>query len=359
MSMTKQSVDALVQAAVSNLRAGRAVEDDAGLELKERWPDPTTRARQLAAAANALGGEALVYAIGVNDKNGDVTTPERREVQDWCAQLAKQFDQIAPELLWSQTVYVGDDADSIQVLVFDTSDFPYVVKAPENRFEVPYRRGTATRSARRSDLVRMLSSRTRVPPIAIAEAKVWFRAFDDANSGIRITGAIEADIFIEQAIGEVATLPIRDMRARIAVNDVHIPADVEVRQLGERWSIRRRGEPYPPEPIPPALGVYARDGFVVATAPGEFQVSSRVTLPSADAPEALKQPQTILEMKDILGAADEMRADLALRVVGAERLVRVSASLVRVDEGNSSKVALGTWEYAVVAVDPWTEDDQP
>lgn len=62
--MDKREADARVQAAIENLQAGRTVEDDAGIEFKADWPDPTSKARQLAGAANALRGDALIYVIG-------------------------------------------------------------------------------------------------------------------------------------------------------------------------------------------------------------------------------------------------------------------------------------------------------
>jgi hypothetical protein len=370
MTLSKQVIDARVQAAIENLQAGRGVEDDAGIEFKGDWPEPASKARQLAGAANALRGEPLIYVIGVHDQTGAVTVPAKTEPQEWYAKVSKPFDQIAPELLWTQTVFVGDDKpQSVTVLVFATDEFPYVING-QNRREVPLRVATGTESARRNQLVRMFEPSLRAPALTISEAAVTARWTDSPNA---VLGAepleierrlwlllsVECRVFVEHTGPVPLTLPVRDMRARLICTDFETRPDVKVRHLGDtgRWTMLKPGQPAPPEPVPPQYGVYARDQHVVATAPGEFTIMADTRW------EGVAPNDSMSDSFDLFGAEDEMRLDLVLRVVGVERPIHVSAKVVRTNartesshaspHGDVSVVELGRWELRLPDSDPW------
>lgn len=357
-NMTPQSVDALVQAAIENLQAGRAVEDDAGMELKREWPEPASKARQLAGAANALRGEPLIYVIGVDDKTGEVTTPERREPHEWYAQISARFDQVAPELMGVHTIYIGDGSRSVQAVVFGTADFPYVVNE-KNRRDVPIRRGSGTESAHRNQLVRMFEPRLTAPPTSVAEAAAhatWFTSTSDGVISNHLVIQIDARVLIENFGTRPATLPVRNIRARWRWAERSGEFAVSVDHLGSRL-FRRAGDPPLPERVAPQFGVYAREGHVIAISPGEFRMHGHTSLDPSD---LSAEADTL---RKGLRGADELHLDLALRYVGVDSVAKVSATLVRTEpptaetmgspESGFQNESLGEWELPDGTEDPW------
>ncbi|MCW2738849.1 hypothetical protein [Nocardioides sp.] len=370
MALSKQDVDARVQAAVENLQAGRGVEDDAGIEFKADWPDPTLKARQLAGAANALRGELLVYVIGVDDKTGEVTVPKKTEPQEWYAKVRKRFDQIPPELLWVQSVFIGEDSESVLALVFTTDEFPYVINV-ENRREVPLRVGTGTESARRNQLIRMLAPSARTPGLSLIEASVWaeWNAYprpvkDSSPQQVErvqdLVVSLNARVFVEHVGEQPSTLPVRDMRVRVACSSFEVRPDISVRHLGSsRYPVViPHGEAGPPEPVAPPHGVYARDQQVIAISPGEFEFSASQRFRDHVEPDPFMD-----DAVSLLRSTEDVRLDLALRVVGTERRTKLSATLQRSEEfgctaveipgGTALAGTLGTWSLVLEDDDPW------
>lgn len=373
MGMNQQEVDARVQAAIENLQAGRAVEDDTGIEFKGDWPDPVKKARQLAGAANALRGGPLIYVIGVHDKTGAVTLPTKTEPQEWYAGIRKSFDQVAPELLRSQVVYFGEESAAVVALIFDTSQFPYVINLPaENRREVPMRVASGTESAHRNQLVRMFEPSLRAPAMSFAEGSVRVDWKDEPKTvvgeqqevgrlwSLKVTAC--AKILVEHFGIHPTTMPVRDMRLRLTCADYETRPKVRVKHLGETGfpTYYRAGEAAPPEPAPPQYGVYARDNYVIATAPGDFTATATTSFRNREAPDPI-----LSELHELFGKTDEMQIDLALSVIGVGNLIKLSCSLRRSEpfaerkskhsmgKGEIISGHLGTWEMAGSSSDPW------
>lgn len=371
MVMTSQEVDARVQAAIENLQVGRGVEDDAGIEFKGEWPDPLKKARQLAGAANALRGDPLLMVVGVDDKTGVVTTPAKTEPQDWYAKFCKPFDQIPPELLRVQTVFIGDDSDSVQVMVFATDQFPYVINDNSGKREVPLRVGTGTHSAHRNQLVRMFEPKLRTPTMSMVEASVRAKAEDHLSPlsdnpdkivhvlSMEIT--LYARILVEHSGQQPATLPVRDIRARLTCDDFETRPEIHVRELGQSTFpvVVKMGDPMLPEPVTPQHGVYARNGNVVAITPGEFSVNGETRFKHRLGPDP-----SLTEVADVLANSNEMHLDMAFRVVGVDRTVKIGATLRRTEpfehttsrsmhDGNNVVDRLGAWELVPTDTDPW------
>lgn len=357
--LSKQQVDARVQAAIESLQAGRGVEDDAGIEFKGDWPDPAKNARQLAGAANALRGEPLLLVVGVHDSTGEITVPKRTEPQEWYSKVRKPFDQIPPELLWVQTVFVGERAESVQVLVFSTDEYPYVINS-DNRREVPLRIGTATESAHRNQLVRMLDPLARTPAASITAAEVraqWSSGDSprDKQPYATLSLALKAGVFLGHLGDQPLTLPVRDIWVRLSCGDFEIRSRVEVESLGAGRGayVIRKGEAPPPAPLPPQHGVYAKDGYVVAISPGEFKLTARH--------EHLERAQDRIDefstLTEPLSSFDEMRLDLQMRAVSVDRAIKITTILERTEAFRISKSGssghLGTFTMSARDQDPW------
>jgi hypothetical protein len=369
LAITKQSVDATVQAAIENLQAGRGVEDDS-IELKAEWPDPATKVRQFAGAANALRGDPLIYVIGVHDKTGAITTPVPVEPKEWYDQICKPFDQIPPSLLWSQTVFVGHDSKSVTVMVFGTDEFPYLINVEKARREVPLRIGTGTQSARRNQLVRMFEPALRTPSTFFTVAK--FRAVvhevtkEDRVGNVRasdfteasITLWLDARVLIEHLASSPLVIPVRDIRLRIRCRDLETRLQPRVQHLGDGafWGA---GDTQKPDSTAPQFGVYAQNGQVIATAPGEVVMESSARLGPKRTPDSLHT-----ELFEMFSRENECEVDIFMRAIGSARPITVQAALQRttapgpvsVTEGKvgpSMEQRLGEWEFIPVDFDPW------
>jgi len=121
---------------VENVIKGKPNEDSK-VELKAQWPndDLLKTARQIAAHANLARGEPILWIIGVDQKQRIVTGVEHQEVSVWYEKIRAGFDErIAPSLRDLNITY---EDKTIVALYFETERFPFVVKAPNERLEVP------------------------------------------------------------------------------------------------------------------------------------------------------------------------------------------------------------------------------
>jgi hypothetical protein len=153
---------------VARVKAGQPVEDS-HVELKREWPkDPNAAARRIAGHANASFGARVLWLIGVDEKAG-VVGVDCNELSVWWAKVASEFDGAPPELL--DRLLPDESGKAVCALFFNTTRAPYVVRnaaygksgaGPMER-EVPWREGTAVRSATRNDLVRILVPAAAMP----------------------------------------------------------------------------------------------------------------------------------------------------------------------------------------------------
>jgi hypothetical protein len=163
--------------------------EDLRVELKADWPDAAKTARRLAGHANAARGENILWIIGADEKTGMVTGANYQDLAGWIPQVKACFESEFPAV---QDLHVTTSKGmNVAALCFDTSRFPYVVKNPAFgktagegvQFEVPWREGTAIRTASRSDLVLMLSPLIKAPKIQILRGEVRFFVSSPDNAG--------------------------------------------------------------------------------------------------------------------------------------------------------------------------------
>jgi len=155
---------------IERVKNGDPVED-LRVELKREWPDPAKAARRIAGHANSSFGEPILWLIGL-DENSGVVGASQNELSSWFPQIKAYFEGIEPDLADLNILY---DDKTIVALLFDTSRVPFVVKNPSFgqpsggpvQFEVPWRESTMVRSAKRSDLLRLLVSTQSLPSIEI------------------------------------------------------------------------------------------------------------------------------------------------------------------------------------------------
>lgn len=141
--------------------------EDSRVELKAEWPDPVRAARRIAGHANASGGERILWIVGIDERRSLVLGAGQEELTAWWPRVQAQFDGVAPRLT---DIAVPTGGVTIVGLLFETERAPFVIRNPEGGaigYEVPWRDGTAIRSAEREDLIRLLVPRLQLPEVEL------------------------------------------------------------------------------------------------------------------------------------------------------------------------------------------------
>lgn len=146
--------------------------EDSRVELKASWIDPYKAARRIAGHANAARGEPILWLIGVDEKTG-VIGANLMDLASWYAQVESNFDGLAPPVT---PVNVPMVKETVVALLFATERAPFVVKVEgTDRLEVPWRGSTSIRSARRDELLRLLSPLQREPSLEVLSGSLFVR----------------------------------------------------------------------------------------------------------------------------------------------------------------------------------------
>ncbi len=177
--MRPAELEARVLEILDRVEKGVPLEDTRD-ECKTNWPagDEKT-ARQLAGHANAARGEHILWLFGVDEKARRVPGISSTEFSDWYAGLKKHFEEAwapDPEL----NINVPWKGMIVVAVLFETNRAPYVVKNPQGgqiQFEVPWREGNSTQTARRRDLLHLLVPLQKMPEFELISARldVWKR----------------------------------------------------------------------------------------------------------------------------------------------------------------------------------------
>lgn len=146
--------------------------EDFLVELKSRWIDEEKAARRIAGHANSAMGENILWLIGVDEQQGVVIGANLKDLSSWYPTVESYFHELAPRLI---PLNISVDGKTIVALLFETDRAPFVIKnsafgqkgGGSVELEVPWRENTATRSARRSDLIRLLTPSATLPDIEI------------------------------------------------------------------------------------------------------------------------------------------------------------------------------------------------
>jgi hypothetical protein len=247
-----------VQRALDRVHGGGPLED-AFIELKATWPEPSRAARQLAGAANAAHGERLIWIIGA-DESGKVSGADQQERSSWWAQVQKHIDGSPPDLLVDVIVRYNDA--HVVALVFDTTRPPYVyIRTPEF-LEIPWRKATGTVSARHEDLVRILVPAQQLPDVQILQALIFQHrgVTTDSNRKEWQSWYLDLQLYLVPPVGQDVVIPDHQCSLKWT-----LPGYLDVVSEGDNLTVRSDDH---------SLTVRASSTETIVSGPGMLHVSA-------------------------------------------------------------------------------------
>lgn len=206
--------------------------EDFQVELKAEWPEADRKtARRIAAHANTARGEPILWLIGVDQKSNSVTGVEQRDIAKWYQQIQAEFDEhMAPSLRDLNLEYNGK---TIVALLLETERFPYVVKSKDDFLEVPWRDGTRTRSAKRSDLIKLLIPIENQPSIEVLSAGIKLLYYPNERPHYHL--ATHICVYIEPSGENPITIPFHRCEKTVIFTAMGSEQEVRLEQL--RFSV--------------------------------------------------------------------------------------------------------------------------
>jgi hypothetical protein len=205
---------------VDRVLDNQPIEDNI-VELKREWTDPYDCARRLAGHANAARGENIIWIIGIHDKSRTITGADAQEMSQWYAQVKSHHDaSLAPDMIMHINVPYGDK--TLVAMLFDTQRAPYHVKNPDFgkkgvqiSLEVPWREGTSVRSARREDLLRLLTPFEQLPTCDVLDVTV-----NDASDGNAVWPRLSVGIYLVPSSDRRLAIPAHQCEGSIRFPDL-------------------------------------------------------------------------------------------------------------------------------------------
>jgi hypothetical protein len=212
--MLKPLADAWALEVLTHI-ASREAFETTHIELKSQVVPPRNFAAQLGGLANAARWHPVLVLFGIDRRSSPGI--QTFEVGDWYASLRASFEYgHAPELAYSNFVLFKDK--TVGVLLFNTDNPPYVIGGGKKGGprDVPWRYGSNTGSAGRSELLQMLSQKIGEPEIEVF--KVELKASEPMNMLARL------ELFIYPAKDSELVIPFH----RIMISASETPGDEEI-----------------------------------------------------------------------------------------------------------------------------------
>lgn len=169
--MKDHEIEAWALRVIDDVKNGK-LSEDSRVEVKSGWLSANNAARRIAGHCNAARGEYVLWLIGVDERKKAVVGAAENELSNWWAQVQSKFDGVPPTMT---DLLVPSGDKTVCALLFETSRRPFVVKtrkADLAKLEVPWREGTAVRSAGREDLMRVLSPLEHQPDFELLHAEL-------------------------------------------------------------------------------------------------------------------------------------------------------------------------------------------
>jgi hypothetical protein len=217
--MRNQEIESLVRDLADRVSKGLRIEDDR-IEFKLQWmTDHNEAARRVAGHANQARAEWILWITGMSDSSGKFATPQPQvDPEKWWSQVESEFEgKVAPQ---PRILQVAIGQEIVTAILFETARPPYVVRnaayglpgAGPVRWEIPWREGTATKTAGRGEAIQILFPLTKLPRLDILEA-----SFSVRDTGISIGNEKQVGVTLRQVLylTPVDEMPITIPRHRI------------------------------------------------------------------------------------------------------------------------------------------------
>ncbi len=179
--MDKRNVERLVNEYVEVVGRGDRIEDQF-VECKASFiADHGKAARQIGALANAAHGQDAMWIVGLSEAERSVVPFEQLELANWWAQVKRRFAEVSPDM---QDLTVNTEHGVVTALHFETDRSPYLVTTDGHggvEREVPWRSGTATRSATRAELLSSVLNRSKVPELELIDPLLYWDGSDELH----------------------------------------------------------------------------------------------------------------------------------------------------------------------------------
>jgi hypothetical protein len=170
--MQPHELETWVLKIVDRVKAKQPVEDSR-VELKSEWPGPNDAARRIAGLANASHGAPALWIVGIDEKANQIVGADEQNLANWWPQVVSEFESgFAPD---KQDLAIPTDGVTVVALLFQTDRRPFVVKNAQQgrvQFEVPWRDATGIRTARRRELITLLSPLVAIPHLQVLDGSL-------------------------------------------------------------------------------------------------------------------------------------------------------------------------------------------
>src|SRR5262249_18457424 len=233
--MRDVEVEGWARSVIDRVEQGTANEDSR-IEFKADWPvDPNKAARRIAGHCNASNGQPALWLIGV-DKTAGAVGVSPSELANWGPGVLSWFEGDVPRM---RELAFLVDGKQVVALLFDTDRAPFVVRnavygqpegGPVSR-EVPWRDGTAVRSATRADLLRLLLPGVRIPTLDVLDGTAELRL---AKGRYILTVTLK--VYAVLPMGSAIVLPDHQARGSLRLQDSGFHHDLDVTLTAHTWS---------------------------------------------------------------------------------------------------------------------------
>jgi hypothetical protein len=309
MRLSNIEIETWTRRVVRVIREGKKFEDD-NVELKrELIADKNKAARRIAGHANAAGGPNVLWIIGIDESNGQITSAiNEPDLATWWQSVQSQFSEWAPSM---QSLLIPlEDGSHVMALVFDATRKPYVVKiengggmATAATLEVPWREGTRTTSAKRGHLFDLLAAPQPELKFEWLSAELTSKGQMQGNVPYAYCDfSLNLHSYLEVSTTADCALPQHRVKALLRFPEVNFETPL-------------RGVTF----VAPQSGpVSSADGQVLITGPGKLTMQFRGSGAFDGPVHFLEDAQIALDIDPVNAAATHLTIDLVKRTVTTE-----------------------------------------